>query len=1053
MPDNPKPGIAARVAQAAQYVILNITPSTWMSPDQPLAPMAPADVKGRQFDYQVGSNLNYIPRAREPVGFPKLRTLAENCNVLRTVIERQKDLIEAFEWAIKPREEQPGKRPAETKFTASITEITAFLQSPDNALDWGQWLRAVLEDLFVIDAVTLYRRPTLDGTRLWGLERIDGATITTMVDAGGRRPQPPSPAYQQILKGIPTADFTKDELIYYPKNPRTNRLYGCSPVQQIVTIAEAQIYRTASQKAYFDTGNLTDGMFTGPKEWSTDQLKAWQVWWDDHFSGNIEARRHGIWVPADTKFESIKQPPLKDEFDEWLARVICFAFSTSPLPFVKAMNRGNQDSQQEVAEDGGIATYMQFIKRLMDLIIREDLGHPELEFCWNTDKEFDPLIAAQIDDYRLRNGSKTLNEVRDRNGDDPYEADIGDKPLIVTAQGAVSIEQALAPPPEPVAVPGGAEGGGGAPLKSGGGGGAPPAPKPAPAAPLKKAVRHALPYDSAKLEKARAKMSKVVRTDFIAIAKDVGAQAHRQALILGKADEDETDEERTAREAALIAGSLDLSGLTKISDGVEGIMGATAEDAGQLTLLQVGLGQNDKLTGQVAVRAMNFARDRAAELVGKRWTPEGELIDNPDAKWAIDESTRTMLRGTIEEALADNVSVDDLSDRIRASYAFSEKRASLIAETEVARANVQGALEGAREARDAGVVLQKVWLLGQEPCDICLDNAEQGPIELDDDFQSGDDGPPAHPNACFEGTAFAPYGSVTQMLRSRYDGPAVTIKAEFFQEGAQAALRNIGALANLDNGDISSKKFADEDDLLLRGRPITGDDVAITIGPNHPMLSRRGWIKASEIREGDHLLYDAGPVGAFGDAVPESHLQEVMFFEDAFETILAASDTALVSSPGDYFHGDEVFCYGEIEAVRPTRDLLPKLDVGSLQNLSECLLTRSYPDAEHVATCGSCRSRLDGIFGATDSSMGGRDDLSALIGGEGRPPGLHAVRVVSSHLGTFHGWAFDASTEHTIYRAGGFVVKNCYCSLSWEVAEDDDAEKLAKRRVFECEAC
>lgn len=744
MPDPQKLGIAARVAQAAQFVITGITPSTWMGPSQPLAPMAPEDVKGRQFDYPVGANLRYIPRSGELVGFPKLRALAENCNTLRIVIERQKDLIEAFEWSIKPREEQPGRRPAESKSRGAIDEITAFLQTPDNALEWGQWLRAVLEDLFVIDAVTLYRRPTRDGTRLWGLERIDGATVNALVDDGGRRPQPPSPAYQQILKGIPTADFTKDELIYYPKNPRTNRLYGSSPVQWIIDTVETTILRLQSQKAFFDQGNLVDGMFTGPKEWSTDQIKAWQTWWDDHFSGNVEARRHGVWVPADTKFAAIKQPPLKDEFDEWLARVICFAFSTSPMPFVKSMNRGNQESQQEVAEEGGIATYMQYVKRLMDLVIRQDLGHPELEFTWNEDREFDPVAATEIDDKRLRNGSRTLNEIRDRNGDDPYPADIGDVPMIVTAQGAVSIKQALAPPPDPAAAPGGVEGGAGADSKAGAKGSAPAA---GGDAALKKSTRHALPYDSAKMSKARAKMSKAIRSQFIAIGKDVGNQVHRHALILGKVDENETPEEKAAREAAQIAAGIDLSGLEGIADDVVGTLEGVAEAAGQLTLLQVGLGQNDKLTGQVALRAMNFARNRSAELVGKRWTADGELIDNPDARWAITDSTRTMLRNTIADALQDNVSVDDLANRIRASYAFSEDRSALIAETEVARANVQGALEGAREARDAGVELQKVWLIGSENvCDECIDNADQGPIDLDDDFESGDDGPPAHPD-------------------------------------------------------------------------------------------------------------------------------------------------------------------------------------------------------------------------------------------------------------------------------------------------------------------
>jgi hypothetical protein len=43
-------------------------------------------------------------------------------------------------------------------------------------------------------------------------------------------------------------------------------------------------------------------------------------------------------------------------------------------------------------------------------------------------------------------------------------------------------------------------------------------------------------------------------------------------------------------------------------------------------------------------------------------------------------------------------------------------------------------------------VEMKQWILGPNACDQCVDNAEASPIPVDDDFPSGDDAPPAHPN-------------------------------------------------------------------------------------------------------------------------------------------------------------------------------------------------------------------------------------------------------------------------------------------------------------------
>ena len=44
-------------------------------------------------------------------------------------------------------------------------------------------------------------------------------------------------------------------------------------------------------------------------------------------------------MPADFKLIETRQPPLKDQYDEWLARIICYAFSVPVSPFVSQVNR------------------------------------------------------------------------------------------------------------------------------------------------------------------------------------------------------------------------------------------------------------------------------------------------------------------------------------------------------------------------------------------------------------------------------------------------------------------------------------------------------------------------------------------------------------------------------------------------------------------------------------------------------------------------------------------------------------------------------------------
>lgn len=240
-------GIVGRVLAAARYAVTGAAPADWFGPNEPLAPMAPVEVKGRSFDYPVGINLNYVPRSEEPVGFAKLKALARHCDTLRIVIEGQKDKIEALDWAVKPR---CGELAADD---SAVAAIQAQLQSPDGHLDWPQWLRALLEQLFVLDAVSIYRRRTLGGAP-YAFEILDGATIKVLLDQSGRPPQAPAPAYQQVLKGVVAADFTRAELIYYPQNVRADHAYGYSRVEQIVSIVETSIERMKSQKAFFTHG-------------------------------------------------------------------------------------------------------------------------------------------------------------------------------------------------------------------------------------------------------------------------------------------------------------------------------------------------------------------------------------------------------------------------------------------------------------------------------------------------------------------------------------------------------------------------------------------------------------------------------------------------------------------------------------------------------------------------------------------------------------------------------------------------------------------------------
>ena len=78
-----------------------------------------------------------------------------------------------------------------------------------------------------------------------------GATIKPLIGEDGRAPEAPDPAYQQILHGVPAADFSADELLYLPRNVRTHKLYGMSPVEQIALTVNIALRRDVATLDYY----------------------------------------------------------------------------------------------------------------------------------------------------------------------------------------------------------------------------------------------------------------------------------------------------------------------------------------------------------------------------------------------------------------------------------------------------------------------------------------------------------------------------------------------------------------------------------------------------------------------------------------------------------------------------------------------------------------------------------------------------------------------------------------------------------------------------------
>jgi hypothetical protein len=456
----------------ATDLIADVSNSTWFTPGIPITPQAPVEERPRRFDYPSGINISFVPRAEEQITMDQLRNLAELWDLLRLVLETRKDQIAGIPWVVRPRKE-PNEKNSEYKLRAKddarIPKAMALWKRPDGERLWQSWIRILLEEMFVLDALTLYPYKPGGGTEL-KLDILDGGTIKRLLDSQGRTPQPPSMAYEQIIKGVPAFGFRSDQLLYRPRNARAWKLYGYSPVEQVVITINLAVRRQLYKLNYYTAGNMPEAIVQMPDTWPPDRIKQFQEWWNSMLTGQLDTRRQFFFVPGFGGKDAIsypKQDVIKDEMDEWLARVVCYAFSVSPQPFIKeGMSRFGVQQQQQTAKAEGLIPTLSWISEVLTDVMENYMGWAGLEFVFQEDLEPDLLKRAQVQEIRARNGLSQIDEIREENGDEEIGVGAG----IITGTGFVPFEgQEGAPLPTP---PPGYPGGPGRVVKRHAGGGA-----------------------------------------------------------------------------------------------------------------------------------------------------------------------------------------------------------------------------------------------------------------------------------------------------------------------------------------------------------------------------------------------------------------------------------------------------------------------------------------------------------------------------------------------------------------------------------------------------
>ena len=178
-----------------------------------------------------------------------------------------------------------------------------------------------------------------------------------------------------------------------------------------------------------------------PEAWTPDQIASYQKYWDAYFSGDGARRRRAKFVPGGMAktFIQTKEPELKSVFDDWLARIVCFAFSVSPQALVQQMNRATAEVGKDLAHEEGLAPILLWVKALVDDLLAREFDAADCEFAWTPNEAIDPMAQEQVLSSYTGRGILTINEARAVLGRELLTAPAADQPMALTGAGYVAL--------------------------------------------------------------------------------------------------------------------------------------------------------------------------------------------------------------------------------------------------------------------------------------------------------------------------------------------------------------------------------------------------------------------------------------------------------------------------------------------------------------------------------------------------------------------------------------------------------------------------------------
>jgi HK97 family phage portal protein len=410
----------------------------------------------------------YIPKFlyKPPFGYPRYVDLPNVRRLASTpyvdmCITAIVDEISAVPWDIVAEDEKGD--PIEGK-DKEIQHVKSFFENPNtNKESFEEVRRKYIRDVLEIDAGVI-NKIFNQAEEMVEIVARDGATFTKNPDIYGmytdrddiifdanivnepkemRLMEPgwitaadarEKAAYFQYgwITGARPVPFGKREIVWLERHPRTDSIYGRSPVEILADTIQTLIYAIEHNLEYFNDNSIPKGVI-GLDNSDTKELQAFKDQWKEQqrkkdTAGNWKKIFHHIPVVGKIpKFERIQFTNSEMELLEgqrWWAKMVwaCFGVTAVELGYTEdAKGLANQIVQSNVFRKRAINPLLRLEEYRINKEIISEFGYDGLKFKFLMFDVEEETKKANLYKIQLDAGIVTINEVRQKEGMDEVE--------------------------------------------------------------------------------------------------------------------------------------------------------------------------------------------------------------------------------------------------------------------------------------------------------------------------------------------------------------------------------------------------------------------------------------------------------------------------------------------------------------------------------------------------------------------------------------------------------------------------------------------------------